>query len=313
MASFAERDCTTGWLGPGTFASGRGDLRVTFCQSVLRKVRNGKKPRGCSFRKKQRFVLLSRPTSPVESRLTIEGHHSGCGTRNRENGKRQRQLGAGNASLYGATTLGTRIFKHAAKRRSARGFSLVELLVSVIILVILAAISVPTLLQAYRSYQLSDAASKLSGMMKTTRFSAIRKNTWIVCYVQQNGTSWTVWADLDKDGNVETTEPQILITGLVQMLDAGSVPPPDAIVTAVGPASPALNVLSPGSVPVGFDQRGARLFGAPPNFGGPPTVDVFYLGNTSIDDLGFRAIVLMPSGTVQVWRAGVGGPWTRVS
>ena len=307
MASFAERDCTTGWLRPGTFASGRGDLPFTFCQSVLRKVRNGKKPPGCNSRKKQRFVLQSRPTSPVESKLTVQGHDSGCDTCGRESGKRRRQLGAGNASLYGATTLGTRIFKHAAKRRSARGFSLVELLVSVIILVILAAISVPTLLQAYRSYQLSDAASKLSGMMKTTRFSAIRKNTWIVCYVQQNGTSWTVWADLDKDGNVETTEPQILITGLVQMLDAGSVPPPDAIVTAVGPASPGINVLSPGNAAVRFDQRGAR------QFPGAPSVDVFYLGNTSIGDLGFRAIVLMPSGTVQVWRAGVGGPWTRVS
>jgi len=32
-------------------------------------------------------------------------------------------------------------------------------------------------------------------------------------------------------------------------------------------------------------------------------VDVFYLGNPAIADLGFRAIVLLPSGTVQVWRA----------
>lgn len=182
-----------------------------------------------------------------------------------------------------------------------------ELLVSVVILVILAAIAVPTLLEAYRSYQLSDAASKLSGMMKTTRFSAIRKNSPISCQIQQNGTSWTVWTDLDGDGNAETTEPQILITGLVQMLDAGSVPPPDAIVTAVGTASPALNVLSPGNASVRFDQRGARVFT------GAPSVDVFYLGNTSIGDLGFRAIVLLPSGAVQVWRAGVGGPWMRVS
>jgi len=215
--------------------------------------------------------------------------------------------GAGNASLYGATTLGTRIFKHAPKRRLARGFSLVELLVSVFILVVLAAISVPTLLQAYRSYQLSDAASKLSGMMKTTRFSAIRKNTPINCQIRQNGTSWTVWSDLDGDNNVETTEPQILITGLVQMLGSGSVPPPNAIVTAVGAASPAIKVLSPGNATVKFDQRGAR------KFAGADSVDVFYLGNPAIADLGFRAIVLLPSGTVQVWRAGVGGPWTRVS
>ena len=188
-----------------------------------------------------------------------------------------------------------------------------ELLVSVVILVILAAIAVPTLLRAYRSYQLSDAASKLSGMMKTTRFSAIRKNTQIGCPIQRNGTSWTVGTDVDVGGNPILGGPQTLISGLVQMLGAGSVPPPDAIVTAVGAASPAINVLSPGNATVWYDQRGARAFGGPPNFSGQPAVDVFYLGNPAIDDLGFRAIVLLPSGTVQVWAAGVGGTWQRIS
>jgi type IV fimbrial biogenesis protein FimT len=227
--------------------------------------------------------------------------------------KRPRQLGAGNASLYGATTLGTSNFKHATKRRSTRGFSLVELLVSLVILIILAAIAVPTLLRAYHSYQLGDVASRLSGTMKTTRFSAIRKNTAVGCQVQQNGSTWTVWTDLDGDGNPTPGEPQILISGTVQLLDAGSVPPPAAIVTAVGVGSPSLNTLSPGNASVWFDQRGARVFGTPPNFGGPATVDVLYLGNPSIPDLEFRAIVLLPAGTVQVWSATPGGPWQRIS
>src|SRR5256885_5168379 len=217
----------------------------------------------------------------------MTGKASGFGRETRSQplrGEQPGKLAAGDASLVEATSLGARNERYATKRRLARGFSLVELLVSVVILVVLAAIAVPTLLRAYRSYQLSDAASKLSGMMKTTRFSAIRKNTPINCQIQQNGTSWTVWADLDGDNNVETTEPQILITGLVQMLGSGSVPPPNAIVTAVGAASPAINVLSPGNAPVGFDQRGARLFGQPPNFPDAPAVNIFYLGNPAISD-----------------------------
>lgn len=209
--------------------------------------------------------------------------------------------------------MGRRILKHATKRRSARGFSLVELLVSVIILVILAAIAVPTLLRAYHSYQLGDAASRLSGMMKSTRFSAIRKNTPVGCQIQQNGSTWTIWTDLDGDGNPTPGEPQILISGTVQLLDGGSVPPPAEIVTAVGVGSPSLNTLSPGNAAVWYDQRGARIFGAPPNFGGPATVDVVYLGNPSLADVEFRAIVLLPAGTVQVWSAPPGGPWQRVS
>ena len=162
-------------------------------------------------------------------------------------------------------------------------------------------------MRAYRSYQLSDAASKLSGMMKTTRFSAIRKNTPINCQIQQNGTSWTVWTDLDSDGNPTPGEPQILISGTVRLLGAGSVPPPAAIVAAVGPASPPMSVLSPGNATVKFDQRGAR------KFTGGDSVDVLYLGNPSIADLEFRAIVLLPAGTVQVWSATPGGPWQRIS
>ncbi|SRR5258706_5459784 len=228
-------------------------------------------------------------------------------------GEQPGKLAAGDASLVEAISLGARIERYATKQRLARGFSLVELLVSVVILVILAAIAVPTLLRAYRSYQLSDAASKLSGMMKTTRFSAIRKNTHVECLVQRNGATWTVWTDLDGDSAPSPGEPQILISDTTQMLNAGSVPPPDAIVTAVGAASPSLNVLSPGNATVWYDQRGARAFGGPANFSGPPAVDVFYLGNPAIGDLGFRAIVLLPSGTVQVWGAGVGGTWQRIS
>lgn len=201
-----------------------------------------------------------------------------------------------------------RITKRVPRRRLARGFSLTELLVSVMILIVLVGISLPTLLRSYRQYQLNDAATRFSGMLKTTRFSAIRKNTVIGCRVQQSGNNWTVWTDLDGDGTAESTEPQVLIGGMTMLLGSGSVPPPDAIVTALGTASPALNVLSPGNAAVSYDSRGARSFS-----GGPPSVSVFYLGNPNINDLGFRAIILLPSGTVQVWSAGAGGPWFRIS
>jgi prepilin-type N-terminal cleavage/methylation domain-containing protein len=211
------------------------------------------------------------------------------------------------AFLCEATSVGERISKRVLGRRFAAGFSLVELLLSVLILCVLVAISLPTLMRAYRSYQLNDAATRFSSTLKTTRFSAIRKNTAITCRVQQTLSTWIVWADLDGDGTAQSTEPQILIGGIAMLLGASSVPPPDAIVAALGTGSPTLHVLSPGNASVAYDARGAR------QFTGAPSVDVFYLGNTNISDLGFRAIVLLPSGTVQVWTAGVGGPWLRIS
>ena len=181
-------------------------------------------------------------------------------------------------------------------------------MVSIAVLGILLVISVPTLMRAYRSYQLNDAAAKFSGLLKSTRFSAIRKNTPVSCVVQQSGSNWTIWVDMDGDGNPGAGEPQLVVGGgLVSLLDGGSVPPPDAIVTAIGAGSPSLNVLSPGNASVAYDQRGARKFAR------APSVDIFYLANTSVTDLGYRAIVLLPSGSVQVWTTGPGGPWQRVS
>ena len=197
--------------------------------------------------------------------------------------------------------------KRVLGRRLERGFSLVELLLSVAILAVLLVISIPTLLKAYHSYQLNDAASRFSGILKSTRFSAIRKNTSVDCQVKQSGANYAIWVDLDGDGTAESTEPQILITGTVTLLDSGSVPNPAPIAAALGAGSPAITVLSPGNSSVTFDQRGAI------KFTGPPAVDVFYMGNTNLPDLGFTAIVLLPSGNVQVWSAGPGGTWQRIS
>lgn len=203
--------------------------------------------------------------------------------------------------------MGTRDAKRVLGERFQRGFSLVELLLSIAILTILLVISIPTLLKAYHSYQLNDAASRFSGILKSTRFTAIRKNTAVDCQVKQSAASYTIWVDLNGDGTAQSTEPQTLLNGLVTLLDSGSVPAPTPIATALGAGSPAISVLSPGNSTITFDQRGAI------KFAGPPAVDVFYLGNTNLSDLGFAAVVLLPSGNVQVWSAGPGGTWKRIS
>src|SRR5262249_59604975 len=97
-------------------------------------------------------------------------------------------------------------------RRSERGFSIVELLLSVAILAVLLVISIPTLLKAYHSYQLNDAASRFSGILKSTRFSAIRKNTSMDCPVKQSGTNYAISLDLDADGTTASTSPKLLTT-----------------------------------------------------------------------------------------------------
>lgn len=183
-----------------------------------------------------------------------------------------------------------------------------ELMVSMVILAILSAIAVPTLTRAYHSYMLNDATSRFAGIVKLTRFEAIRRNTQIPLRVRQNGTIWTAWTDLNNNNATDPTENQDVLAGLVSVLPAGSVPSPTPITTAIGPAITSFTVQSGASTSVTFDGRGAVVFA------GAPTVYAYYLGNSNIPGFGARAIVLLPSGAVQIWStASATGAWVQVS
>jgi len=188
-----------------------------------------------------------------------------------------------------------------------KGFSLVEMVVSLAVLLILSAIAIPTLMRAYRSYLLSDAAARVAGVMKFTRFEAIRKNTVVGFQVKQTGANWLLWTDSNGNGIADPTEPEVVVTNPVTMLGSGSVPGPATIVAALGSASPGLTVLSGTNTLVSFDGRGAV------SFSGSAAVYVFYLGNPNISDMGARAVVLLPSGIVQTWTASNASAWVRVS
>ena len=192
-------------------------------------------------------------------------------------------------------------------RRSSGGFSLVELVMSIVILMILSAIAIPTLTRAYRSYLLSDATSRFAAIVKLTRFEAIRRNTQITLRVQQNGATWTAWTDTNNNGIPDATENQTLLNQTVSILPPGSVPSPAPITSSIGPAITTFTVQSGSSTSVTYDGRGAINFG-----GGSPAVYFYYLGNPAFPDLGARAVILLPSGIVQLWSS-VSGTWKQVS
>ena len=203
------------------------------------------------------------------------------------------------------------MFRSATRSRTRRsrigGFSMVELAVSLTVLMILSAIAIPSLMHSLRTYQLNDAAARLSDMLKFTRFEAVRRNKAVPFQWQPFGNDWVAWADTDNDGNLETTEKQVRISGFVTRLPAGGGLPASTAITnanAVGAltATPA----SPG--PLQFDARGAvRVNGTVTS-----NVYVFYFGGAANpDEFGYRAVILLPSGATQIWTAPAGRPWKR--
>jgi type IV fimbrial biogenesis protein FimT len=213
-----------------------------------------------------------------------------------------------NAALFGET-----------KRRAARsgnGFSLIELLLSLVILLIITTLAVPVVIRSLQNYQLNSYASQVAGMLKFAKFEAIRQNTPVSCQIQHQAAGWLIWVDSNGDGVPDGAEPQMFVSGSFALLSGGSVPSSSSISSALGPGSTGVpwTVLSSSPAAEWYDQRGVLCFQETPVC--PATtqaVYAIYLGNPNDPNSGYRAIITLPSGAVQVWSTAAGGTWQRVS
>jgi Tfp pilus assembly protein PilE len=184
---------------------------------------------------------------------------------------------------------------------------MVELAVSLTVMLILTAIAIPSLMRAFRTYQLNDAAARVSDQLKFTRFEAVRRNTQVSFLLQQSGTAWIVGTDSNGNATIDPAEKQFVITSFATLLPSGAPPSPSAITAALGGATLTTKSGSNGSVT--FDARGAIRSGGSVS----KSVYVFYLGSATNPEFGYRAVILLPSGSTQIWTAPAGGTWQQIS
>jgi prepilin-type N-terminal cleavage/methylation domain-containing protein len=195
-------------------------------------------------------------------------------------------------------------------RRSPRnGFSLVELVLSLAVLLVITTLAIPVVVRSLQTYQLNSTASQLAGMLKFAKFDAIRQNTKVSCQIKwsASGANWLVWVDSNGNTIPDGAEPQMFIGGSFTLLPAGAVPDPAPITATLGPGFSSFSwiVLSGANNSITYDQRGVLDPAA--------AVYALYLGNPNDANSGYRAIITLPSGAVQVWTASTAGNWQRIS
>src|SRR5713101_5496264 len=132
------------------------------------------------------------------------------------------RAGSLNQPLNEETTLHKSVPHSRTRRSRIAGFSMVEMAVSLSVLMILTAIAIPTLMRSFRTYQLNDAAARLSGLLKFTRFEAVRRNRQTCFLTKQNGYAWTLGTDSICSGTLDTNGKQQVITGFATLLPGGS-------------------------------------------------------------------------------------------
>ncbi len=187
----------------------------------------------------------------------------------------------------------------------AAGFSLTELVIALAVALVLIGIGMPSFLRAYHSYQLTNAASQLADILRLTRYEAIRLNKNVNCVIQPDALYPGItdaFADSDGNGLPGPTEKIILLGSGGNIIDAGTVG------GGTGTLLTKANLLTavaatPGTMNVWFDARGAVATG---------NVTVFYLASALGPEAGYRAVVLLPAGSIQVWTGDGTGYWGQL-
>jgi type IV fimbrial biogenesis protein FimT len=99
------------------------------------------------------------------------------------------------------------------KKNSVKGFTLLELMITVVIAGILLSIAVPNFTPAIESNRMSAHINQLSATFNYARSEALKRTANIsVCGQVRNsctgnwGDGWAVFIDIDKDGVIDTED-----------------------------------------------------------------------------------------------------------
>lgn len=196
----------------------------------------------------------------------------------------------------------------AKTRKKMQGFSMIELMLVVAVILTLTALTVPHLIDTVSDISLRYAASDLSGLLQSARIQSVRKNTF---YTVQQGALLSgtqgYYVDIAKTGVDATGDPAMpLAQNLTVHGGIGSGAPGEGAFIA------GLNyTVNPGGDPVSFNARGLPCIAAGtlcPQTPGQGFV-VFMSKPALTGNTPWACLVITPSGHVQIWTTGTNAVW----
>src|SRR5437879_6236294 len=205
--------------------------------------------------------------------------------------------------------------KTYARRKRASGFSLVELVTVVFIVLVVAAVAVPNILLAVANLRLRSSAGELAGLMQQARIMAAKNNpttpiaVYPVLYGTRNGRQ-IAYIDLNGDGawsSSVTVNGVTLSEPLIEF--AGTVAPASGAPSGSS-GQPSAYVLAGDTGTGSFDNTYTMAYtprGFPCNYSNPPTCTTpaakyfaYYLNDTRAGGSGWAAVIVTKAGRTKV-------------
>jgi Tfp pilus assembly protein FimT len=191
------------------------------------------------------------------------------------------------------------------------GFSLMEVLIVVFVVMVVAAIAIPNILVAVSNIRLRASAGALAGLMQQARSMAAKNNTtYEILYGTSNGAR-IAYIDLNGNGSFDAGEPLMQFSGTT--VPASGAPS--------GSGQPSLYVLAGDTGTGSYDNTNTLGYtgrGLPCNYDTtttpatcstpPAKYFVYYLTDTRVGGAGWAAVVVTKGGRTKIvtWN---GGAW----
>lgn len=174
--------------------------------------------------------------------------------------------------------------------RTANGFSLLELMIVVGILMVVAAMAMPKIMTTIADVRLRGAVNSASGLMQQARMMAIKDNQLRKIKYTNIASGGFVYVDVNDDGAAQATEAQIQMGSTILGYNAPTGLP--ALVQSnLGYSPVTTSVLM-------FNPRGLPCSAA--NTCGSGMV-VYFTDSRTVGSPGWAAVSVSPAGRVKTW------------
>lgn len=190
-------------------------------------------------------------------------------------------------------------------RRS--GFTLLEMVMVIAIMLAIAAYAIPTFLSAVSDYRLKNTMSQVAGLLQQQRMTAVRLNETYRLLNATSGGRTIAWferlttANPAGNGQWDSGEPIVEFPSSVKIQNSGF--PGDATSSSAANIS---NVQPPSTAVVQFNARGLPCVGTTPcsildGSLHPVGFVVYFQGTSNYGRNIWGAVTITPAGRVRTW------------